>query len=161
MPRTVIAGVAKVAFVPSLANQAAPTTGEIAAGTILNTPGTQVNQGLIEMPGFMTEQTFSTMQDMATAVDSKLAARQSLPDATLKFYDDSTSATIRTALAPGTSGFIVRFPYGQGLGKRCEVWPITTAAVNDADWGPSAEPHTFTVAVAVTGTPVKNAVSPA
>jgi hypothetical protein len=160
MGNYIVSGKAKVVYAPSVANLAAPTSGEITAGTVLNLPGTHVNAGLIEMTGFETEQSFVTLSDMGTTTDGKIPGRKTLPDASLKFYDDDASATVRTALAEGSSGFIIRFPYGQSTGKRCEVWPVTIGAINDSPYSAANEAQTFMVAVAITSTPNKLAVSP-
>lgn len=150
----------KVTFCPGVANLAAPTSGELAAGTVLCTPGTYITAGLKEMSGFETTQEFKVMQDVATRVDSKLAGRQSLPDASMTFFDDDASSTIRTALAEGSVGFLVIMPYGQVTGKRCQVWPCTIGALNDSQIIAGGDPATFMVAVAVTSQPNKLAVLP-
>lgn len=150
----------KVTFCPGISNLAAPTSGELAAGTVLCTPGTYVNAGLKELAGFETTQEFKAMQDLSTRVDSKLAGRLSLPDASLTFFDDDASSTIRTALTEGTVGFLVLMPYGQTTGKRCEVWPVTIGSLNNSQLVAGSDPATFMVAVAVTSQPNKVAVLP-
>lgn len=151
----------KVTFCPGVSNLAAPTSAELTAGTVLCTPGTYVNAGLKELGGFETTQEFVVSKDLATKVDSKIPGRQSLPDASLTFFDDDASSTIRTALAEGTVGFLVLMPYGQVTGKRCEVWPVTIGALNNSQLvAGGADPATFMVAAAVTSAPNKLAVVP-
>lgn len=162
MSKYIVSGKAKVVFAPAVANIAAPTTGEMSAGTILNNPGGTVIAGLISMTGFTSEQGFITTADLQTDTDSKFPGRRTIGDASMMFYDDDASSTIRTALAEGTAGYICRFPYGQSAGKRCEVFPVTIGALNDADYDATAnEVQKFSVAVAITAKPNKNSVSPA
>lgn len=160
MARWIPDGKSKLTFCPAVANLAAPTSGELAAGTVLCTPGTYVTAGLKEMAGFETTQEFKVMQDVATSTDSKIPGRKSLPDAHLTFYDDDASTTIRTALAEGTVGFLVLMPYGQVSSKRCEVWPVTIGALNTSQIVGGGDVATFMVAVAVTSLPNKLAVVP-
>lgn len=160
MARYIPDGNTKVVFAPAVANLAAPTSGEITAGTVLCLPGASTIAALKEMAGFETNQDFKVMQDVANKIDTKIPGRQTLPDASMTFFDDNASSTVRTAVAEGTVGFLIIMPYGQVTGKRGQVWPVTIGALNDSQITSGGDPATFMVAVAITGAPNKSAVLP-
>lgn len=149
---------AKVVFSPSVASLAAPTVAEINAGTVLCTPGTFANAGLKELQNFESAATFIDTPDAATDFDSKIPGRKQAGNPSLVFYDDDASSTIRTALAENTSGFVIIMRYGQTVGKRAEVYPVTVASLNDSQVNSDNNASMFTVAVAITATPNKNGV---
>lgn len=145
-------GVSAVKFLPAVAGSS-PTRVEITAGTVLSAQvagigGFQMNNSPIATP------------DLATSFDSQIDGPDTTDNSSLNFYDDDTSATIRTALAKGTAGFIVLFPYGDVPTKRCEVWPVKSTGVND-QWGLDATAAQFQVGFAVTVKPSQSGVTPA
>ncbi len=161
MARFFIRGKTKVVACPTVANLAAPTRAEINAGTVLNLPGTYVHAGLVEMSGFEAASEFIDVPDAATDFTGKIAGRKTAGEPMMRFYEDDASSTIRTALAEGTSGYVIRMPYGDVPTKRCEVYPVTIASVNTSQLTSGNDPATFEVKVAVTANPSKNAVIPA
>lgn len=146
-------GVSKVRFCPAVASQAAPTRSEINAGTDLSAQISGIG-------GFSLANSPITTPDLATNFDSQIDGPDATGDSSLTFYDDDASSAIRTALAKGTTGFIVLMPYGDVATKRCEVWPVKSTGVND-EWTLDATAAQFGVGFAVTGKPTQNAVVPA
>jgi len=152
----------KVVFCPSIASLAAPTRPELTAGVVLVSPGVYQDDGLVNMAGFETAPAFIDVPDAATDTTPRIPGRKGSVDASLTFYESATGTSPnRTALAEGTSGYLVRMPYGDVATRRAEVWPITTGAVNTSMLDNGNDAGTFTVNVAVTAPPEKNAVVPA
>lgn len=161
MGRYAVSGTAKVLFCPAITSLAAPTRAELTAGLALNTPGTAVAAGLVEMTNFESRSTFIDVPDAATDFTSKIPGRKEAGNPSMAFYDDDASATIRTALAEDTDGFIVVMHYGDVATKRAEVYPVTIGALNDTNPNSSSDAAKFVVDVAITAPPNKNAVIPA
>ncbi len=154
-------GKAKVVFAPAVANPAAPTAPEISAGTVLTQPGSTVATGMKEMRNWETSAGTTPVPDVASTFDSTIPGRQSAGEPQIEFYDDdAASNAIRTALAEGTSGYVIIMPQGQTTGRRCEVWPVKVNTVNQNQVTNGADPATFTVTFAVPSAPTKTAVVP-
>lgn len=162
MSRTHLFANEKVVFAPAVASLAAPTRAEINAGVVLVNPGVYQDDGLVTMAGFETAPAFIDVPDAATDTTPRIPGRKGSVDASLTFYETNTGISPnRAALAEGTSGYLIRMPYGDVATRRAEVWPITTGAVNTSQLDNGNDAGTFTVNVAVTAPPVKNAVIPA
>lgn len=145
-------GVSLIRFLPAVANPAAPSAGEIAAGTNL-TPSVG------GIAGFQLSNTPIPVPDLATVFTSQINGEDTVADSSLTFNDDDTTTTIRVALAKGTSGFILLQPYGAGAGKRCEVWPVKVTGFND-EWTLDNANAKAVAGFAVTAVPTQNAVNP-
>ena len=145
-------GVSKIKFLPAVAGSS-PTRAEITAGTDLSPAIAAIN-------GFQFSNSPIVTPDLATAFDSQIVGPDAAGDSSLNFYDDDATSTIRTAVAKGTAGFIVLFPYGDVPTKRCEKWPVTSTGVND-EWSLDATAGQFQVGFAVTAVPNQNGVIPA
>jgi hypothetical protein len=145
-------GKSKVRFLPAVANAAAPTAGELTAGTdltvsIADIAGFGYNNGPIATP------------DLNSTFTSSIPGEDTTDDSSITFYDDDTSTTIRTLLAKGVSGYIMRMPYGQVTAKRAEIWPVTSTGVNDT-WSTGNDAAQFQVGFAITATPTLTSVVP-
>ena len=145
-------GVSKVKFAPAVAGTS-PTRIEITAGTDLSPAIAAIN-------GFTLANSPIATPDLATAFDSQINGPDAAGESSLNLYDDDTTTAMRTAIAKGTAGFILLFPYGDVVGKRCEKWPVTSTGVND-EWSLDATAAQFQVGFAVTAVPVQNGVTPA
>lgn len=158
MGKFIYPGVAKVVFAPSVSNLAAPSSGEISAGTVLTTPGTT---GLMKvMKGWTTEPSNADVPDVGTTFIPTIPGMKSSSEASIEFYDDDASTTIRTALAEGTAGYMIIMRYGQTTGKRAEVFPCKVTTLNDIDIEAAANPAMFVATFAITSAPNKSAVCP-
>lgn len=151
----------KVVFAPAVASLAAPSRAEITAGTVLTVAAGTTVAGLVEMAGFETAASDITVPDVATDYDATIPGRKQASNASLTFYDDDASATVRTALAENTAGYVIIMPYGDVPTKRCEVWPVRVSALNDSQITSANEAKKFMVNVSITASPNKNAVIPA
>lgn len=152
---------AKVVFAPAVSSIAAPSRAEITAGTVLTVAGSTAYAGLIEDSGWETVASDITVPDVGTDFDGTIPGRQAASSASMKFYADDASTTVRTALAEGTAGYMIRMPEGDVPTDRCEVWPVRVSALNDSAITSANEAKTFMVTFAVTSEPNKNAVIPA
>lgn len=153
MARYIRRGKSALKFAPAVATLTAPTRAEITAGTVLTA-------SLAEIGGFTFANETVPTPDLSTTFDTKIPGVDTAEDPSLTFYDDDASSTIRTALAKGTTGFILRFPHGDVATKRVEVWPVTVTMVSD-EYTVGNDPARFTVGFAVTGVPAQNGVTPA
>lgn len=124
---------------------ATPTVTQINAGTPL-TPA------VADTAGWDFSNTPITTPDLSTTFDTQIGGPDSAGTPTITFYDDDASATIRTALAKGNAGFLVRCPYGITTAKRAEVFPVVITALNDA-YTLGNEAAKFIVGFAVTSVP--------
>ena len=145
-------GVSKIRFCPAVAGTS-PTRPELTAGTDLSA-------GVAAIGGFSLSNAPIATPDLATSFDSQIDGPDTTDSSTLTFYDDDTTATIRTALAKGTAGFVILMPYGDVPTKRCEVWPVKSTGVND-QWSLDASAAQFQVGFAVTTKPNQAGVIPA
>lgn len=158
MARSKLSNQEKAIFCASISNQAAPTQAELTAGVPLCTPGTVTAEGLFAMTNFDSKTTAIAVPDAATDFDAQIPGRKQAGEPMLEFYDGGTTTTIRTALAEGTDGFVVRCFYGQTTGKRCAVFPIRIGALNDGMLNAQNEAFKFTIACYITAQPTKTAV---
>src|SRR5687768_14928936 len=120
-------GTTKIYFLPDIAaTTLIPTAAEITAGTDYTG---QINA----IDGFSLENTPIETPDMASTFVSKIGGDDSAADSSLTFYEDSTTDTIETDLAKGTSGFIVIFSKGNTAGnKGMDVYPVTVVSNSKA-----------------------------
>jgi hypothetical protein len=149
-------GKSKIEFLPAIANTAAPTRPEIAAGTDLS----PAIQGLA---GFQLTNTPIATPDLSARFNKSIPGEDTTAASSLDFFDDDSGSSIadtaRTVLAKGTIGYIVLMPYGDIATKRCEVWQVQSTGVNDM-WALGNEAARFAVPFAVLDVPVQNAVIP-
>jgi hypothetical protein len=145
-------GVSKTKWAPAVAGTS-PTRPEITAGVDLSVQVANIS-------GFQYSNSPITTPDLSDNFDSQIEGPDTAGDSSLDFYDDSLSSTIRTALAKGTAGFMLLFPYGDVAANRLEKWPAKSLGVNDM-WSMDATAAQFQVQFAITSRPVQNGVTPA
>lgn len=145
-------GVSLIKFLPAVANPAAPTAPEIAAGTSLTAAVSAIT-------GFQLSNSPIPVPDLATVFTSQINGEDTVTDSALTLNDDDTVTSIRVALVKGTSGFILLQPYGATAAKRCEVWPVKVTGYND-EWTTDNTNAKAMVGFAVTAVPTQNAVNP-
>lgn len=145
-------GVSKTKWLPAVAGTS-PTRVEITAGVDLSPSVAAIN-------GFQFTNSPIATPDLSDSFDSQITGPDAVGDSSMDFYDDDTATTIRTALAKGTAGFMILFPYGDVVTKRLEKWPATSTGVNDA-YSMDAVAAQFNTQFAITARPVQNGVTPA
>jgi hypothetical protein len=151
-------GITKVKFLPTIAAVSggivgAPTRAEITAGT-------DVSPDVAELTGFQLSNSPIPTPNLNDAFTPQISGEDTVSDSSITFYDQDNATTIRTALAKGTSGYLVIFPYGDIATKRCQIYPVKTTGVND-EFSVGNDPARFVVGMAVTGVPNLTAVTPA
>lgn len=129
MADIIVDGMTRVAFVPTIANIAAPTVAELNAGTLLQ--ATLVPTGL---EGFENSTAEVDNTSLASTFDTKLPGRQSFSGTGLVLKkQDGTDTVFNLLSVPNTNGFIVirdGVPESQAwaAGDKVEDYPIRTAA---------------------------------
>ncbi len=156
MAKYIPSGKAKVVFAPAVANIAAPTQAEINAGTVLTVAGGTLIDGLESMEGWETAVNNIEVPDVQNTFDGEIPGRTKSSGAKTNHYDNDAAATIRTALAEGTAGFMVIMRYGQTTGKRSEVYPCKVSALNDSQVNADNKAAMFTADFSITSAPNKN-----
>ena len=145
-------GVSKMRWATAVAGTS-PTRAEITASIDLSVSISGIN-------GFQFTNAPIATPDLSDNFDSQITGPDQVGDSSLDFYDDDSSTTIRTALAKGSTGFVLMFPYGDVPTKRCERWPATSTGVNDG-WTLDATAAGFNAQFAITSRPTQNGVIPA
>lgn len=129
MADIIVDGMTRVAFVPTIANKAAPTVAELNTGTLLQS--TLVPTGL---EGFENTTADVDNTSLASTFDTKLPGRQSFSGTGLVLKkQDGTDTVFNLLSVPNTNGFIVvRDGIDQATAwassQKVEVYPIRTAA---------------------------------
>ncbi|MEV8248070.1 hypothetical protein AB0R01_30505 [Streptomyces rochei] len=147
-------GTTKIYYLPTIAaTTMIPTTAEITAGTDYTD---QINA----IDGWSLENTPIETPDMASTFVSKIGGDDSAADSSLTFYEDSTTDTIETDLAKGTSGYIVIFSKGNTPGAQgMDVYPVTVVS-NSKAYTTDNEAAKITVQFTITDRPVFNQTVP-
>ncbi len=143
-------GTTKIYFAPSIAAASAPTEGEMAAATELSCETAEIN-------GFAFKNSPIDVPDMCSTFVKNIPGEDKADSSSLTFYEDDTTNPIKTALAKGTEGYIVFFPYGitgasPQTGDVCEVWPVSVAS-NTREWSAGNDPARYMVEFTITDTP--------
>lgn len=129
MADIIVDGMTRVAFVPTIANIAAPTTAELNAGTLLQS--TLIPAGL---EGFENTTAEVDNTSLASTFDTKLPGRQSFSGTGLVLKkQDGTDTVFNLLSVPNTAGYIVvRDGIAESTAwtasQKVEVYPIRTAA---------------------------------
>lgn len=128
IPSTPADGNVKVAFVPTIADPAAPTTAELTAA------------GVVDLSCYLTADGWTPGLDEQTITDDRLCSTQTFEQPgraarslTVKYIENPGSATDNkayTTLVPGTSGYFVQrrgkpFDTAFAAADVVDVWPVT------------------------------------
>lgn len=144
----------RIVFAPSVAGTS-PTRSEINAGTVLLEPGSTANEQITQggLSGWETGTNFIDVADGSSIFPKTIPGTKSVGSPTMEFYADQTARPKRTALAEGTSGFMLFMYEGDVEGRTVEKYPVTVGSnVSLPNLG--NEPHKFRVSFAITDTPV-------
>jgi len=154
MADIIIDGRVRVAFVPTIANLAAPTTTELNAGTLLQS--TLVPTGL---EGFETQQAEVDNESLASTFDTRLPGRLSFSGTGLVFKKQDGSDTIFGLLLPNTNGFIVIRANGVlesaawASSQLVRAYPIRCGEHSPMGFGEKNSVERYRVPTPVTATP--------
>lgn len=141
------------AYVPAIANMAAPTAAEINAGVDLTGQ-------IAEISGFNYKNEKIDTPDLADNFVSSIPGEDVVDDSALTFYLDNLSAALWTSQAPGTAGFMVINFFARAAGSKTRVWPSLSAGRNDV-MTLDADAAKFMVDYTISSRPELDAVWPA
>ena len=159
MADIIVDGMTRVAFVPTIANIAAPTVAELNAGTLLQS--TLVPTGL---EGFENTTAEVDSTSLASDFDTKLPGRKSLSGTGLVLKkQDGTDTVFNLLSVPNTNGYIViRDGVAQAtawtVADKVEVYPIRTATHNTVGRGEANSVLRYRIPTTVTSVPNLKAV---
>jgi hypothetical protein len=148
-------------FALTVASPAAPTVAEITAGTDLS-------KAIAQLAGFETNPNIINQAVMAYDTEIQISGPRQSPGPSMTLIegdgvsggDETSYAAALTALAEGTSGYLILSPRKASpltATTKCEVWPVTVGAVN-RDWSLDAQAARYTVNLVMSSQPTKNAV---
>jgi hypothetical protein len=133
----------KFYWVPTIANTASPSRGELDAGTDLSPQVTDANGWSISGT------TVASQSFVGTAIN--LQGPKSIDDSSLTTRLSKTTTDARTILTQDLAGYIVVFPEGDVTGRKMDVF---TVIVNAIPKSPGiADPATATFQFAITALP--------
>ncbi len=148
-------GTTRFFFVPSLAAQATPVDDEVNAGT-------EVTPEVADVTGFSFVNQKIDTPDMSSTFDTSIPGSDQPDDSSLMIYERKGAASnpILAALAKGTAGYMVIFPFGcagddPAAADKCDVWPVTIAGNNRA-YNAGNEASKKNVQFNITGRPSVN-----
>lgn len=142
----------KYYFVTAIVSIAAPTRGELNAGTDLS-------EEIAEVAGFTLKTDTVATPDLGNRFTGNVPGRITADDSSMTFYASENSNDVRTVLPRGTTGFIVCLPEGDVAGQLMDVFPITvSAAYLDTA---TDDPGRVIVEMVITSTPAQNVTIPA
>ena len=156
MGRAIRRGVEKWYACPLIANMATPSRAEITAGT-------EITESIASISGFALTNSPVTTPDLGSRFDKTVAGIDSAGDSSLTMWDEVASGTgsdpARAAMPKDADKVIVRMPYGDTPGLRCEVWRVTVLGNNDQN--DMAAAMQYQVGFSIRDVPTQNAVVPA
>lgn len=114
-------GTTKVLFVPAMADYAAPTRGELDAGTDL-TPE------VAEFEGWSTTSEPIETPDMVSRFVSTIPGQITAEESSISFYASRTGQDARQLLPRDTTGFVVWMDAGDVEGGTMDVYPVTVSS---------------------------------
>lgn len=127
MARFVLAGRSAARLLSSAPSDlAAPTQAELSAGVDL--VGTTSAEELYDIQGWEVEPTSYPTPGFASLEVGNVAGPQNYPDSSLAWYKDTVSATIYTAVAAETEGYVVLMLDGQAATEESELFVISIAS---------------------------------
>lgn len=155
MSRRIPRGISKWKVLPAVAGTS-PTRPEIAAGV-------DITASIAGISGFGITSGTVTTPDLDSLFDKTVPGVDSAGDSSLTMWDEVASGTgsdpARAAMQKGQDKVIVRFPYGDTAGLRCEVWRVTVLGNNDQN--DMAAAMQYQVGFSIREVPTQNAIVPA
>mgnify|MGYP003575951474 CR=1 FL=1 len=148
-------GVTKILFADTIADTGyLPTLVEMTAAE-------DYTKAIVAVDGFALENQEIETPDMESTFVSKIPGDDSATDSSLTFYEDDTTDDIETALAKGTTGFIIICRKGKTAGtKGMDVHPVRVASNSPAITADN-EAAKIMVKFSITDRPLLNATVPA
>ncbi|MDX3343504.1 hypothetical protein PV409_36705 [Streptomyces sp. ME02-6979.5a] len=148
-------GVTKILFADTIADAGyLPTLVEV-------TGAEDYTKAIAAVDGFSIENQEIETPDMDSTFVAKIPGDDSAADSSLTFYEDDTTDDIETALAKGTTGFIIICRKGKAASTAgMDVYPVRVAS-NSATITADNEAAKIAVRFSITDRPLLNATVPA
>ncbi|MFD7980182.1 hypothetical protein [Streptomyces sp. NPDC059071] len=155
MPRFNRRGKTKILFAATIASPAyIPSRSELNGAT-------KLTKAVAAVDGFQLENSPIDTPDLESKFTSKIEGEDQAADSTLTFYEDDTDDALETALAKGTSGFVIILRKGDvPASKSMDVYPVTVAS-KSSNISVENEAAKFMVKFVITDTPALNLAVPA
>jgi hypothetical protein len=145
-------GTSKIYFCSSIANKAAPTRGELNAGT-------DISPEIGSVGGWAPSRNFLAAPDLVSDFVPQVAGSTDPGDATISMYSSSTSVDARSLLPIDTVGFIVLLYEGDVAGRKMNVFPVRVGS--DAQEFEFENVAMLQFSFAITSAPARNVTIPA
>jgi hypothetical protein len=131
-------GKVRVAYVPAIANLAAPTTTELNAGMLL-----QLLMTADGLSGFRPDTADVDTSSLASTFNTQTLGRVSFSNMMLRFKKQDGTDTVWNTLTKGTTGFIVLRRYidqatAWASSQKVQVYPVIVATEADVDPEPNS-----------------------
>jgi hypothetical protein len=131
-------GKVRVAYVPAIANLAAPTTTELNAGMLL-----QLLMTADGLSGFRPDTADVDTSSLASTFNTQTLGRVSFSNMMLRFKKQDGTDTVWNTLTKGTTGFIVLRRYIDqatvwASSQKVQVYPVIVATEADVDPEPNS-----------------------
>ncbi|MEU9703107.1 hypothetical protein [Streptomyces sp. NPDC047981] len=127
MPRFNRRGKTKILFASTVASTAYIATRSELSGA------TKLTKAIAAVDGFTLENQPIDTPDLESTFTSKIEGEDQAADSTLTFYEDLTDEDLETALAKGTTGYIIILRKGDIPGSQSmDVYPVTVASKSSA-----------------------------
>ena len=151
--RFINVGTTKVYWVPSISNKAAPTRGELNAGTDLSSDNNAAD-------GWKTTSDQVETPDMATRFTAKIPGRISADDSSLTMYMDLGGVDARSLMPVDTNGYIVWLDGGDVTGRKMDVFPVRVASHGKTRSVEGKDAATIEIMYSITSQPAENVTIP-
>lgn len=151
--RYINVGTSKPYWVPSISNKAAPTRGELNAGTNLS-------GDLNAADGWKTTSDQVETPDMNSRFTSKIPGRISADDSSLTVYADLGGVDARALMPVDTNGFIVWLDGGDVTGRKMDVYPVRVASHGKERSTEGKDAATIEITFSITSQPAENVTIP-
>jgi hypothetical protein len=151
--RYINVGTTAVYWVPSISNKAAPTRGELNAGTNL------VNENSAA-DGWKTTSDQVETPNMASRFTSKIPGRISADDSSITMYMDLGGTDARQLMAVDSNGFIVWLDGGDVTGRKMDVFPVRVASHGKERSVEGTDAAQVEIAFSITDQPAENITIP-
>jgi hypothetical protein len=147
-------GSTKVYWVATISSKAAPTRGELNAGTDLSTQ-------VMDAEGWSVESEQIETPDLATRYTSTIPGSITAEDSSLTMYASKNGVDARALLPRDAVGFIVWLDGGDVAANKMDVFPVTVSSVSKQRSASGEDADTLVISFAITSEPAENIAVPA
>jgi len=148
-------GTTKYYWVASISNKAAPTRGELNAGTNLS-------PDLYGVEGFTVQSNSVPTPDISTRFVSQITGRITADESSITMYGDTAGTDARSLMPRDTTGNVVRLEGGDVSGRKMDVFPVKVQSISKENLDAGGEAAVgLKFSFAITSEPAENVTIPA